>query len=199
MIFDVDSFLKDLVENIQPGVAQVGPLCSLGGATECPQRMGENTLAILIYLSSEESPLPSLTTGYTRPTTAFFTEVGNFVQYQFATARVMYCTLFCLSLAVAWSVYRERVPGSEPVGFWNAQWNGARTLLVTFAGALAGANGLAVIMHRVFGRNMSWFSSEHSALLLYGPAALAGLFFVYLLNPVLSELARHARITNRSP
>jgi hypothetical protein len=29
-------------------------------------------------------------------------------------------------------------------------------------------------MHRVLGRNMSWFASEHSALLLYGPAALTG-------------------------
>ncbi len=147
--------------------------------------MGENVLAILRYLSSDTSPLPSLTTGYTRPTTVFFSDFGWFIQYQFTTARLMYGTLFTLSLSLAWLVYRERVPGSRSGskslastgGFWTAQWNGVRAQLVAFGGALIGANGLAVIMHRVLGRNMSWFASEHSALLLYGPAALTGSSF----------------------
>src|SRR5258708_4477802 len=34
--------------------------------------MGENVLAILRYLSSDASPLPSLTTGYTGPTSLLF-------------------------------------------------------------------------------------------------------------------------------
>lgn len=139
--------------------------------------MAENTLAILRYLSSDASPLPSLTTGYTRPTTVFFTEFGRFVQYQFATARLMYGTLFSLSLTLSWFVYYKKMPESRSVGFWTAQWNGVRTILIAFSGALIGANGLAVILHRVLGHNMSWFASEHSALLLYGPAALTGLFF----------------------
>jgi hypothetical protein len=146
--------------------------------------MAENTLAILRYLSSDASPLPSLTKGYTRPTTVFFTEFGHFVQYQFATARLMYGTLFALSLVMSWLVYREKVPGSQSVGFWTAQGNGVRALLLAFGGALIGANGLAVIVHRILGRNMSWFASEHSALLLYGPAALTGLFVCFLASSV---------------
>ena len=153
--------------------------------------MGENVLAILSYLSSDASPLPSLTTGYTRPTTVFFSDFGWFIQYQFSTARLMYGTLFALSLSLAWFVYRERVAGSRSgskslktaVGFRKAQWNSIRAHLIAFGGALIGANGLAAIMHRVLGRNMSWFASEHSALLLYGPAALTGSSLI----PVLSQ------------
>jgi Zn-dependent M28 family amino/carboxypeptidase len=161
---------QDIVDNIQPGVAQ---------------GMAENVIAILRYLSSDASPLPSLTAGYTRPTTVFFSDFGRFIQYQFSTALLMYGTLFSLSVSLAWFVHRERVPGSRSgsrspagasaSGFWMTQWNGVRALLFAFGGALICANGLAVIMHRVVGRNMSWFAVEHSALLLYGPAALTGM------------------------
>jgi hypothetical protein len=155
------------------------------------KRMRENVLPILRYLSSDASPLPALTAGYTRPTTVFFSDYGRFIQYQFSTARLMYGTLFALSLSLSWFVYRERVPGSRSGskslttagGFWKAQWNSIRAHLIAFGGALVGANGLAVIMHRVLGRNMSWFASEHSALLLYGPAALTGSSFVPVLPP----------------
>ncbi|KAI9455042.1 hypothetical protein F5148DRAFT_409217 [Russula earlei] len=163
---------QDVVENIQPGVAQ---------------RMAENTLAILRYLSSDVSPLPSLTTGYMRPTTVFFTEFGRFVQYQFSTARLMYGTLFCLSLTMAWSVHRDRQLPFGSVDFWAAQRTGSRVLLVAFGGALIGANGLAVIMHRVLVRNMSWFASEHSPLILYGPAALAGMLSIQMVFPDVAE------------
>src|SRR5712672_3760704 len=111
--------------------------------------MAENVLAILRFLSSDVSPLPSLTTGYTRPTTVFFTEFGRFIQYQFETARLMYGTLFFLSLTTAWFVHRKRILSSTSVGFWKAQWDGCRALLIAFGGAIIGANGLAVIMHYV--------------------------------------------------
>jgi hypothetical protein len=161
--------------------------------------MADNTLAILKYLSSDSSPLPSLTTGYTRPTTVFFAEFGRFVQYQFSTARLMYGTLFSLSFVIAWVTCRERAGDSSSAGFWVAQWNGARTLLVAFGGALIGANGLAVVMHRFLGHNMSWFASAHSALFLYGPAALCSLSSVYLLIVILTGLPRHAGIANGLP
>ena len=136
--------------------------------------MAENTLAILQYLSSDASPLPSLTSGYSPPTTVFFTQFGRFFQYQFATARLIYGTLFTLSLTLVRCTYRRRVPGSSPVGFLTEQWAGARALLLAFGGALICANGLAAMIHRVLGRNMSWFASEHSALILYGPATFGG-------------------------
>lgn len=175
--------LKDVVENIQPGVAQVSlHLLSVTLLNNTRKRMGENVLAILRYLSSDASPLPSLKAGYTRPTTVFFSDFGLFIQYQFTTARLMYGTLFALSLSLAWFIYCERVPGSRSGskslttagGFCKAHWNSIRAHLIAFGGALICANGLAAIMHRVLGRNMSWFASEHSALLLYGPAALTG-------------------------
>ncbi|KAF8502349.1 hypothetical protein F5888DRAFT_1632262 [Russula emetica] len=73
-----------------------------------------------------------------------------------------------------------RVPGSRSGSkslttagsFWKAQWNSIRAHLIAFGGALIGSNGLAAIMHRVLGRNMSWFASKHSTLLLYGQAVL---------------------------
>lgn len=151
---------QDSVDNIQPGVAQ---------------RMAENTLAILQYLTSDASPLPSLTTGYTRPATVFFTQFGHLFQYQFATARLLYGTLFALSLTLVRFAHRKRAPGSSSVVFLTEQWEGVRALLLAFGGALIGANGLAAIMDRVLGRNMSWFASEHSALLLYGPATFGGM------------------------
>jgi hypothetical protein len=133
--------------------------------------MGKNVLPILRYLSSDASPLPLLTTGYTCPTTIFFSDFGWFIQYQFSTACLMYGTLFALSLSLAWFVYRESVPGSrsdsKPLtidgGFRKAQWNSIRAHLIAFepGGALMGANRLAVIMHRALGRDMSWFTSEH--------------------------------------
>ena len=137
-----------------------------------------------------------MTTGYTRPTTVFFSDFGRFIQYQFSTARLMYGTLFALSLSLAWFVYSERLPpgsrsGSKSLttagGFWKAQWNSIRAHFIAFGGALIGANGLAVIMHRVLGRNMSWFASEHSALLLYGPAALTGSSVLFILPPKISN------------
>jgi hypothetical protein len=142
--------------------------------TEISQRMAENTLGILQYLSSDASPLPSLTKGYARPATVFFTQFGHFFQFQFATARLMYGALFALSLTLTRFAYRKRVPGTSSMSFLTEQWVGVRALLVAFVGALIGANGLAAIVHRVLGRNMSWFASEHSALLLYGPAIFSG-------------------------
>lgn len=151
---------QDTADNIQPGVAQ---------------HMAENTLAILQYLSSDASPLPSLSTGYAPPATVFFTQFGRFFQYQFATARLIYATLFTLSLTLVRYAYRKRAPGSSSVGFLTEQWTGTRALLLALGGALIGANGLAAIIHRVLGRNMSWFASEHSALILYGPATFGGI------------------------
>ena len=59
---------KDIVANIQPGVAQ---------------HMADNSLAILNYLTSDESPLSRLTTdGYTKPSTTFFSLFGtHFFRY----------------------------------------------------------------------------------------------------------------------
>ncbi|KAI0311021.1 hypothetical protein OF83DRAFT_1152851 [Amylostereum chailletii] len=165
---------KDVVENIEPGVAQ---------------HMAENTLAILKHLTSEGSPLPSLTTGHKRPTTVFFSHLGYFFMYSFATAKAMYATLTVVAVAFVAATYRDPTlalgKGQPTVDVWRAQLRGVRAIVLAFVGALVAANAHAVIMHRVMGKNMSWFSSELSALVLYAPAALSGAFASQLLiSPV---------------
>lgn len=63
--------------------------------------MAENTLALLLHLStSPDSPLPTLTS-YARPTTVFFSYLGVFLIYDFFTAKVMYAVL---AAATVWFV-----------------------------------------------------------------------------------------------
>ncbi|KAI0057402.1 hypothetical protein BV25DRAFT_1812524 [Artomyces pyxidatus] len=165
---------KDLVENIQPGVAQ---------------HMADNALALLRYLSSDESPLPSLTNGYTRPTTVFFSNLGMFFLYSYSTARVLYGLLTAFSVLFVVYTYQDPAPAlkKNQGGVLRAQLRGTAAILLAFVGALISANGLAVVMHRVLGKNMSWYSVELSALALYGPAALAGAFASQLLIPSVPE------------
>ena len=44
---------------------------------------------------------------------------------------------------------------------------GGRTHTTLFDGASIGANSLPAMVHHVLGHSMSWYTSEHSALLLY--------------------------------
>ncbi|KAH9951135.1 hypothetical protein B0H21DRAFT_719728 [Amylocystis lapponica] len=151
---------KDLVENIQPGVAQ---------------HMGENVLALLLHLSSSESPLPTLTAGYTRPATVFFQWMNNFFIYSFRTASAIYLAVLCFSLALVRLLYVDPAPAlKNGPGIIGEHFKGAVALTSGFVGSLVGANIVAVIMNRVLGKGMSWFSHELSCIALYGPAALAG-------------------------
>ncbi|KZT25302.1 hypothetical protein NEOLEDRAFT_1178422 [Neolentinus lepideus HHB14362 ss-1] len=154
---------KDLVENIEPGVAQ---------------HMAENTLALLLYLSSPASPLPSLATGYVKPRTVFFSHLGAFFLYSYSTARVLYATLFVSSLLLAFQIKG----GFRGVG---QLAKGVGAVVGGFLGALMGANAVAVMMQRVLGKGMSWFAWEPACLGLYGPAALTGaLLSQYLIGHV---------------
>src|SRR5260370_32394639 len=67
--------------------------------------------------------------------------------------------------------------------------------------SLIGANGLVVIMHRILGRKMSWFTAKHSALLLYGPTAFKGRPCIPVLTPRseehTSELQSHLNLVCR--
>ncbi|KAI0046019.1 hypothetical protein FA95DRAFT_1680074 [Auriscalpium vulgare] len=169
---------KDLVEHIQPGVAQ---------------HMADNTLALLHYLSEEGSPLPSLTAGYHKPSTVFFTHLGQFFLYSANTAKVLYGVLAAASLLFVRYTYRDpwaalkKANPTNHYGVWTAQFNGVYAVSVGFLGALLATNGLAAFMHRVLDKNMSWFSVEMSALALYGPPAIAGAFATQLLIPSVPE------------
>ncbi|KAF8885097.1 hypothetical protein CPB84DRAFT_1816896 [Gymnopilus junonius] len=139
---------KDLVENIEPGVAQ---------------HMGENTLALLKHLSSSESRISSLTEGYSRPTTVYFSHLGQtFFIYSFQTAKVLYSALLIASFAL----------GND--GFWKEQAKGAAAVVSGTVGTLLVPNVVAIIMRSALNKGMSWFKSPMLPLGLYAPAALLG-------------------------
>ncbi|KAH9839719.1 uncharacterized protein C8Q71DRAFT_905143 [Rhodofomes roseus] len=150
---------KDLVENIEPGVAQ---------------HMGENVLALLLHLSSPESPLPNLTAGFTKPKTVFYQYLGAFIIYSFRTANILYITLFVASAALARAVYVDPAPALRTKSALGEQVKSAAAVGAAVIGALVGANVVALLMAKGLGKGMSWFSSERSCMLLYAPAALSG-------------------------
>lgn len=137
--------------------------------------MADNTLALLQYLSSPESPLPSLDTGYTRPETVFFSIFGFFFRYSFQTARITYFVFFITSLGFIKLTYVDPAPAlKKGRAMWQEQLRGIAAVAAAPIGALVGANTVAYIMTKVFNKGMSWFSVELSCLVLYLPPALAG-------------------------
>ena len=137
--------------------------------------MADNTLALLQYLTSPQSPLPSLDTGYTKPTTVFFSIFGWFFRYSFQTAKITYFIFFITSLGFVKLTYVDPAPAlKKGRSMWQEQLRGFAAVIAAPVGALAGANTVAYIMTNVFGKGMSWFSSELSCLVLYLPPTLAG-------------------------
>ncbi|KAG6333449.1 hypothetical protein ID866_5639 [Astraeus odoratus] len=143
----------DLVENIQPGVAQ---------------HMADNVLALLRYLSSDSSPIPSLANGFVRPRTVFFSTLHAFFMYSFTTAKIVYVTMFIASLGLV------RVTGVTRV------WTALGAVLSAMVGAVVGANVVAFIMKDVLNKPLSWFKAEYHPVILYGPAAITGMLITQL-------------------
>ncbi|KAJ6614116.1 hypothetical protein B0H10DRAFT_2046102 [Mycena sp. CBHHK59/15] len=141
---------KDLVENIEVGVAQ---------------NMGENTLALIKYITALGSPLPTLQkTGFQnkRMQTVYFGLFGYFFMYSFTRAKVMYGSLFVSTLVL-----------TRPV--WRGQGRGVLAVMSGLVGGILMPNVVAFVMQQVLGKGMSWFAGgTFAALGLYGPAALLG-------------------------
>ncbi|KAF8682072.1 hypothetical protein AX14_004421 [Amanita brunnescens Koide BX004] len=158
---------KDVVENIQPGVAQ---------------HMAENVLALVKYLSSERSPLPTLTEGYTRPSTVYFSHIGVFITYSFTTGKIMYTALFLATILLV-HVGNKKLGA---LGVWRAQAKGVAAVLAGLVGALVVPNLVALVMVNVLGRSMSWFANVFSAILLYGVPTLLGILSTQYIffNPI---------------
>lgn len=149
---------KDLVENIEPGVAQ---------------HMGENTLALISYLTSDKSPIPDLANGYTKPRTVYFTYMGRlFFSYSFATAKILYAVLFLMSVGLVKFTFTEPVPKGS--GFWTVQRKAANAVCLGVAGTFIAPNVVAVLMRQVLHKDLSWFSDPLAPVALYGPACLLG-------------------------
>lgn len=144
--------------------------------------MGENTLALLLHLSADGSPLSSLTEGYTRPTTVFFAHVGpTFFIYSFTTAKILYSVLLLASLVLVRWTFVDPAPAlKKGHGFWREQIKGSLAVLAGIVGTIALPNVVAIIMKSVLNRGMSWFRSPFAPIGLYGPPALLGTVFSLL-------------------
>ena len=130
--------------------------------------MAENALALAKFLSSPESPLPSLTTGYKPPSTVFFSLFGSlFFQYNFATANTLHAITF-ISTIILYLVSEPSIPVSELI-------KGIALMSAGLVGSVVGVNVVAFVMSKVLDSGLSWFANEQACLLLYGPVALAGM------------------------
>ncbi|KAJ7097218.1 hypothetical protein B0H15DRAFT_825213 [Mycena belliarum] len=158
---------KDLVENIEAGVAQ---------------NMGENTLALIRHLTAAGSALPTLKAGFAhkRMHMVYFGLMGRFFIYRFSTAKVLYGALFAGALALA----RGHAVGA-----------GVRAVGTGILGSMLVPNLVALVMQRGLGKGMSWFAGGHFAAIgLYAPATLLGAMVSQLLVPATDEKAVFAAI-----
>lgn len=145
--------------------------------------MAENTLALLQYLSSPKSPLPTLTSGYTKPETVFFHSLTFFFVFSFQTAKILYSSLLVLSIIYVKFTFVPPAPAlKQGRGIVAENLKGFGALTLGFFGALIAANAVAFVMRGPLDKALSWFSAELSCLLLYGPPALAGKFISYVVS-----------------
>jgi hypothetical protein len=163
---------QDLVENIEPGVAQ---------------HMASNALSLIRTLTAPESDLSSLAPpspehpdalGPSPPSSVFFSYLGAFILVPLRSARLT--AAFLLLAGADLALRRGAVPDPAPAlrggsSMRIAKAVGAGALVPTLAvlGALLGANTVALAMGLV-NRRLSWFTGERLPILLYGPPALAG-------------------------
>ncbi|KZT56782.1 hypothetical protein CALCODRAFT_470601 [Calocera cornea HHB12733] len=147
---------KDLVENIQPGVAQ---------------HMAENVLALLTHLTSADSPLPHLTE-YKRPATVYYSLLNSFfISYSYDLALLMSASLLFWALTLALVTTRD----------WTVVPRAWAGILGGLLGALGSANAVAFLFSHVLGKPLSWFAREWLCIALYSPPALLGAVLVQLL------------------
>lgn len=131
--------------------------------------MAENALAIAVFLSGPESTLssPGLKPSPYAPKravhTVYFNLFGQMVVYTFLTAKVLYGVIFAMTLS---SVLLRGVGGGLGKGF--------KSVIAAMICAQVVPHLQALLMTRVLGRPMSWFSHPWLGLALYGPSVLAG-------------------------
>jgi hypothetical protein len=136
--------------------------------------MAENSLALLKFLSSDESPLPYLVHGATPPSTVYFSYLGFFIKYSARAAIWIYSSIALGALVLTRLMFTNLKPAlRKDDNLILTQLGGLGASFAALLGALVGANIVAAVM-RCVGHGMSWFSNEFSCLALYAPPALAG-------------------------
>jgi hypothetical protein len=125
--------------------------------------MGENTLALIRHLTAPGSAIPKLANfERKRMRMVYFGLMSHFFMYTFSTAKAIYGALLAAALVLSRSA-------------WNGQRRGVLAVFGGLLGSLLAPNIVALIMHRVLGKGMSWFAGGHFAAIgLYTPATLLG-------------------------
>ncbi|KAL8286292.1 hypothetical protein RQP46_004780 [Phenoliferia psychrophenolica] len=146
----------DLPEYIEPGALT---------------HMAENTLALLTYLTSNETTLGK--SGKPLPLAApsetiFFSGLGGhlFVVYSRMQATAAYSILSALAAIVA----TDRIDWSRK----NVYFAGILGVTASFLGALIAANLAAATTGLVMNKSLAWFRHEAFAVILYAPPAFLG-------------------------
>lgn len=170
--------MLDTADAIQPGSVQ---------------HMGDNTIALLEYLTSPETsmgnspePTPNLPSAPTSHT-IFFSAFGGkvFVVYSRATATFAYGILAALTAVVV----SDRVDWSKD---GRAHLLAIVGVLGSMVASIASANAVAFLTSAVFDKSMSWFRQETFPLMLFGPPALLGAVlwqYFFVANRVRSPIA----------
>ncbi|CBQ69193.1 conserved hypothetical protein [Sporisorium reilianum SRZ2] len=156
------------------------PLYLEPGAT---QHFGENTLAIIEHLclkNDSHTLLRTIEPHQTRHSLpVYFSIAGRYfvlIQNKAFKSIVMGLSAF-INFQLS-SVVRSEAA----VGALSLTMLSALSALLSVVGAAVGANVVAVIMTRVLGKGMPWYSHEFFPVLLYGPPAVAGVLVVQLLT-----------------
>ncbi|KAI7816827.1 hypothetical protein BC939DRAFT_403329 [Gamsiella multidivaricata] len=127
-----------------------------------PQHMGENTLALVTYLTGRADLVNIKRTS----SVVFFDVFGQFfISYSWATAiRSHIIVAGMVFLTIATKSSRPSIRGTLSIG-------------LSFFAALLTPN-LSVVILQALGSPMLWFSHEWLSILLFGPISLAGMFGV---------------------
>ncbi|KAI5479232.1 endoplasmic reticulum metallopeptidase [Pseudohyphozyma bogoriensis] len=137
------------------------------------QHMGENTLALLNYLTSAETLMGNSPSAVPLPLahpsdTIFFSALGGklFFIYSRAQATLLYGGMAAITAIVV----SDRVDWSRK-GVYIA---GAVGVFGSFVGALVGANLAAFVTGVVMNKSLAWFRHEAFPVVLYAPPAFIG-------------------------
>ncbi|RUO97088.1 hypothetical protein BC936DRAFT_141000 [Jimgerdemannia flammicorona] len=165
----------------QPGNMEPGAL----------QHMGENTLALIEYLTNE-GDLERLEVA----SDVVYWEVFGlkFIVYSWSTAYNLQQATVVLSLLFFTYIIRKSIlttPYRSLSTTLTAYGISTISVLLSFFSAILVSNLTAFVLVQVLDRPMVWYSREWYGLLVYGPAALAGLLGMQLLVASIPFLPRH--------
>ena len=150
------------------------------GAT---QHFGENTLAIIEHLCLNNHSVDLLRgiqphqSRHTLP--IYFSIAGRY--FVLISNKAFKSIVMGLSAFINFQL-SSIVRSEAGIGALNLTILSAVSAIFSILGAVLGANLVAVIMTKVLGKGMSWYSYEFFPIILYAPPAMAGILGVQLLT-----------------